>query len=129
MAHMLSVIGRAPPITNIPACSLTPQSEAESSVSRDELIGSHARQSVGQRTRPISNPRSGGRGYFVSCIKYGLLRLDGFRGIEDDVTHALTLPGVGDVDESVGGLNDRGVAVFARFAFEDQRGLPVFAVS
>ncbi len=36
--------------------------------------------------------------------------------------HALALPSVGDVDESVGGLNDRGVAVFARFASSTSAG-------
>ena len=51
-----------------------------------------------------------------------------FRGVERHVLHALALPGVGDVYEAIGGLNDGGIRVFAGRAFEDRRGLPGFGV-
>ena len=50
-------------------------------------------------------------------------------GIDGDVFDALALPGVGDVHEAIGGLDDGGIGVFAGSIFEDERGVPFFAVA
>ena len=47
------------------------------------------------------------------------------RWVEHDVPHALSLPGVGDVDQAVAGLNHRGIRIFAGLVFEDHGRLPV----
>src|SRR5712671_1688749 len=51
------------------------------------------------------------------------------RGIDDHVLHPLPFPGVGDVDQAVGRLDDGGIGVFARFVFESGGCLPGFAVT
>jgi hypothetical protein len=40
------------------------------------------------------------------------------RELDDDVLDLDSIPGVGDVDQTVGGLDDGGVAVFAGLIFE-----------
>src|SRR5689334_10017053 len=49
--------------------------------------------------------------------------------VDDHVLHPLSLPGVGDVDEAVCGLDDGGIGVFAGFVFESGGCLPGFAVA
>ena len=50
-------------------------------------------------------------------------------GIDNEMLHLLALPGVGDVDESIAGLDDGRIAEFLlRLVFENQCGFPCFAI-
>lgn len=49
-------------------------------------------------------------------------------GVDDDVADLFPLPGVGDVNQAIVGLDDGRVGVFAGLRFEQQSGLPVLAI-
>ena len=54
---------------------------------------------------------------------------DQLRRINDDMPHLLAFPSVGDVDESVLSLNDRGITeLLFRLVFKQQRGFPGLAI-
>src|SRR5262245_20426575 len=52
-----------------------------------------------------------------------------FGGIDGNVFYALTLSGVGNVHETVGGFDDGGIGVFAGSILEDEGSVPFFAVA
>ena len=49
--------------------------------------------------------------------------------IENHVFDALALPGIGDVDESVAGLNDCRIRIFTWLIFEDYHRLPMNTIT
>ncbi len=49
---------------------------------------------------------------------------DELLGINDDVANAFAVPGVNDVHETISGLNDGWIRVFAFGLFESQHGFP-----
>ena len=52
-----------------------------------------------------------------------------FSGVQDCMFDALAFPGVGDVDETIAGLDNGWIGeLFSRFVFEDKGGLPMFAI-
>src|SRR5207253_2845493 len=58
----------------------------------------------------------------------GQIAEDELLRVENDVLDSLPLPGVDDVDETVGGLDHGRVAVLSRFALQHQGRLPDLAV-